>query len=239
MNPNTNNFNPVKDTYVKSDKWPGAFGIFKLSKAAISLNIGAIIGLWVILCLLYIIVFGIDSKSAHHSSGYLVIIIFNLLATIITTSLTWTAIQGVRGKKISVSNALSAIFSKLGNIILVVVITDLLMFISIIAFVIPGFFIIPRIYMSIYFVLDQDMGAIEAIKASWHATEGNVGKVYGIIGVALLMILPIITVIGILATVYFEIMYFAASAILYTFITSNKQQVISSPIDNTPATPIV
>jgi hypothetical protein len=67
------------------------------------------------------------------------------------------------------------------------------------------------------------MSPIEAIKASWDATEGHVGKVYGILGVNILILLPIITLIGVLATVYFGFMYYAATAVLYVFLTKNQK----------------
>jgi uncharacterized membrane protein len=96
---------------------------------------------------------------------------------------------------------------------------------SVALFVIPAFFIIPRVYLSIYFVIDKEMGPIEAVKSSWEATRGHVGKIYGILGVNILIILPIITLIGIIATVYFGFMYFAASAVLYNYITTSKKSL--------------
>jgi hypothetical protein len=66
------------------------------------------------------------------------------------------------------------------------------------------------------------MSPIEAIKASWAATEHHISKVYGIIGVNILIALISITIIGILATIYFAVMYIAAVPILYSFLIANK-----------------
>jgi hypothetical protein len=71
------------------------------------------------------------------------------------------------------------------------------------------------------------MSPVDAIKASWKTTKGNYGKIYGIAGVTLLIILPAFTIIGIIATVYFGIMYYPVFAMLYLHLT--KQASIIAP----------
>jgi len=71
--------------------------------------------------------------------------------------------------------------------------------------------------------VDQKLGVLEAYKASWHATKGNGGKIWAIFGVTLLMILPTVTVIGFIATIYLTWMYSAVFALLYTYITGSTK----------------
>jgi hypothetical protein len=94
---------------------------------------------------------------------------------------------------------------------------------SFLLLIIPGLIIVPRVALAPYFLIDKKLSAIDAYKASWHATKGHVGKIYGIVGVMILMVLPVITVIGIIATIYLLIMYSAAFAILYQFISKKKE----------------
>ena len=66
------------------------------------------------------------------------------------------------------------------------------------------------------------MDVMEAYKASWDATKGNLRKILAIIGVYLLMILPVITIIGVLATIYFTFTYAAVYALLYEYLKDKK-----------------
>jgi hypothetical protein len=62
------------------------------------------------------------------------------------------------------------------------------------------------------------MDAVEAYKASWNATKGHGSKIWGLIGVTALFALLMIVVIG----VYFIIMYAAAFALFYLYITTSS-----------------
>jgi predicted lipid-binding transport protein (Tim44 family) len=71
-------------------------------------------------------------------------------------------------------------------------------------------------------MIDKDMGVLEAYKASWHATKGHLGKLWGILGVGLLMALPAVTIIGIVATVYLFFMYSAVGALFYLHLRAQR-----------------
>ncbi|HEY5267724.1 MAG TPA: hypothetical protein VII94_01155 [Candidatus Saccharimonadales bacterium] len=234
MEPNTKDLNkfskqPPVITSVESSEWPGAFGIYKISKAAITKNIGAFISAWVtiiVIWLIYSLSLNMNSlkKGGTH---YLFGVVYEILAFIISSTVIFMTIESVKNKNTSFGQALTIVFPKTVNIVVVYVLVALLSILSFVLLIIPAFFVVPRIYMAIYFVLDKNMSPTAAIKASWTATDHHIGKVYGIIGVNLLILLPVITIIGILATVYFGIMYYAATAVLYIFITKNKQTKVS------------
>ena len=213
------------DTSVKSSKWPGAFGIYKISKSAITKNINAFIGAWITIIVIWLIYSLSLNMNSLKKGGihYLFGVIYEILAFIISSAVIFMTIESVKDKKTSFSQALTTIFPRIVNVIVVYVLVGLLSVLSFVLLIIPVFFVVPRIYMAIYFVLDKNMSPTAAIKASWIATDHHIGKVYGIIGVNLLILLPAITIIGILATVYFGIMYYAATAVLYIFITTKKR----------------
>jgi hypothetical protein len=62
------------------------------------------------------------------------------------------------------------------------------------------------------------MDILDSIRASWDKTNGHVGKVYGIVGVNILMALLVITIIGIPVAIYLLVAYSAAFAYLYRYI---------------------
>jgi uncharacterized membrane protein len=100
---------------------------------------------------------------------------------------------------------------------------------SAVLFIIPVFFVLPRLALAYYFLIDKHMGVIEAYKASWHATKGNAGKVWGIIGATILMALLMITIIGIPFSIYFLIMYSAVFAVLYEFLGKTQPTAPAAP----------
>ncbi len=101
------------------------------------------------------------------------------------------------------------------------IVSGLVLVASFIALIIPFFIVAPRIALSPYFLIDKNMGPIEALKASWAITQGHAGKVWGIIGANIAFALLILTLIGIPVAIYLLFMYSAALAVLYEFL--NKQ----------------
>lgn len=218
--------NPINSTTVAKNMtdWPGAFGIYQISKAAMMKNFNTFIRLAIIFGLFYAFDVVVTGTAKHHAVAHLIeTVIFEFIAAFLSAVIILATIRSVRGEEISVGDSFSAVSDRALNIITTSIFTGVLILASIVLFIIPAFFVIPRIYLSLYFVVDKNMSPIDAIKASWDATEGHVSKVYGILGVNILIILPIITLIGVLATVYFGFMYYAASAVLYIFITNNQK----------------
>jgi len=201
-------------------EWPGAFKIYKISKAAVSQNMSAIVGLVgciVLTVIIYILILMIAKGLA---ARYIVEFIFYLINFIISGALVYACLESVRGHKTTVGAAFSVAMDKWINIIITSLIVGVLLLISIVLFIIPFFFIFPRLSLALYNVIDKDMGPVEAIQASWAQTKGNVSKVYGIVGVTILILIPTITIIGVILTLYLDIMYAAAYAILFLYITN-------------------
>lgn len=98
------------------------------------------------------------------------------------------------------------------NYVISSIFVGLFVLVGIILLIIPGFYFLYRTMFYSYFLVDKKMGPIEAIKASWNATKGNVWNIIGfqfltfgvvILGflaliVGLLVAIPVVSV----ATVY-------------------------------------
>lgn len=208
--------------------WPGAFGLYKHSKAVIMTN------LWVIV-LLFVFSFVLGSASNiadQKSSAALGINIASSLANVwFEAALVVAVVAGINKKRLSINDALQKGGTFFVNFLLQSLLLGLIAIGSFLFFIVPAFIILPRLSLAQYYLIDKNMGITESLKASWAATRGNVGKVWGIFGVNVLIVLLLITVIGIPFAAYFGLMYSAAIAILYRWLDKNPHTA------SKPATP--
>lgn len=88
---------------------------------------------------------------------------------------------------------LSDLFSKDIKLILklvaVGIISGIIVLLGIILLIVPGIIFSMRLMFVGYFLIDKNLGPIEAIKASWNATRGNVWNLLGLAGLNFLVIL--------------------------------------------------
>ena len=194
-------------------EWPGAFGIYKISKNLIMKNV------WLIIFI------NIINIIANTILGFIVLvgnILGIILSIIFSGALIYVTLESVKGNKAGFGSAFSKGFSKIPSLIGAYLLIGLIAIISLILLIIPFFFIYPRIIFAPYYIIDKDLSAINAIKASWNDSKGNLGKFYGIVLVNLLFASAIIVLVGF----YFLIVYYLAMTILYMYIT--KQKIASS-----------
>ena len=211
--------------------WPGAFGIYKYSKQAIKLNILPLI-------ILYVVYLGI-SMIPNIFTGFgpqnnvAVSIFTNIFSTVVSIfysiALVLILLDSIRGVKSDWIDAIKRSAPYLVKYFLASILVGLIVFGSLLALIIPFFFIAPRMANVFYHLIDKNMGVIDSINASWNSTSGNVGKVYGIIGVYLLIALLFITILGIPFAIWFGIMYIASSAVYYEYTRSNIAEAAKSP----------
>jgi hypothetical protein len=207
--------------------WPGAFGAYKYSKAAVMQNIWTLV-------VIYVIVAVIDgaAQSILKDTGGLISFLINGLAT---ASYVLVFMAGIRGQKISIGDAIGKGLPYWLKMLGLLILVGLSLVVSFLLLVIPFFFVLPRLSLAHYFLVDKDMGIMEAYKASWEATKGSSGKVWGIIGASVLMALLMITIIGIPFSIYFLVMYSGAYAVLYEFL--NKSGPATAPAAAPTAAP--
>ena len=207
--------------------WPGAFGAYKYSKAAVMQNVATLI-------IIYIIVIVIDgaAEAALKNTGGLVSFLVNGLAV---SSYVLVFLAGVRGQKLSLGDAISKGASYWLKMLGLLIVVGLSLVLSFLLFVIPFFFVLPRLSLAHYFLVDKNMGIMDAYKASWDATKGSAGKIWGIIGATFLMALLMITIIGIPFSIYFLIMYSGAYAVLYEYLNKSKPVAAATPAPVAPA----
>lgn len=199
--------------------WPGAFGVYQYSRDAIRRNI------WLLVTLI-IINFVISAILGLLRLGFAGTLLSIVAGTYFGVVITRIMIAGVRGhsedRDVAFTSDLPLISLKMIGLNLLVALTGL---VSLLLFIIPFFIVMPRLTLASYFLIDKNMGVVEAFKASWNATSGNASKVWGIIGASFVLFLPILTIIGIPFAIYFLVMYSAAYAVLYEFLLHHPAPV--------------
>ena len=201
-------------------EWPGAFGIYKTSRDAIRYNLGTVLLLAILLMAASIaldtLLSTLFGKRFADSFGQL---ISYALSTYFTIALTYAYLVSARHKKIDLKAAFAAAPPLFWRMFFLNLLTIITVFAGLILLIVPGIIFGLRLALAPYYLVDQNLGIMEAYKASWHGTKGHLGKLWGIIGVSLLMILPAFTIIGIPVTIYLLFMYSAAGALLYLHLT--------------------
>lgn len=209
--------------------WPGAFGIVRPAREAMKRNLGTMI-LLVITTAVISIATQLILRNNDATSVSVSELISFLSATLLSCAEIVTIMASLRNKKIGYSQAFQLGTPMWWRMILLNLLTALTVLGGLILFIVPGIWFALRLSLAPYYLIDRQMGVMEAYKASWHATKGNLGKVWGIIGVMVLMVLPTLTLIGIVATVYLLFMYWPAMPMLYMYLSAK------SPAD-APAAP--
>lgn len=196
--------------------WPGAFGAYKLSKNAVLVNVWTIVALTVIVYAVSLLLEPL-AKAAHIPLVYAQVASF-LLGLWVGVALIIASLASARHAKISVGKSLQDALPYTFKYFLLSILTMLLAIVSLLLFIVPFFFVAPRLMLSPYYLVDKKLGPVDALKASWHASKGNVGKIWGIIGVSFLFGLLCLVLVGI----YFSIMYTAVVAIFYLYLSRHK-----------------
>jgi hypothetical protein len=208
---------PKKDVALPlTGNWPGAFGIYKYSRRAVLNNFDTLAVIWVLVIVVSILLgllFGGHNHKDNGGSG-----LSGLIGAFAAVGYTRVYITAVRGGKMSLGQAFADPWMLWLKLIVLEILIGLSLLVSFLLLVIPFFFVLPRLSLATYFLIDKDMGIIDAYKASWDSTKGHSGMIWGIIGAAIAMALLMITIIGIPFAIYFLIMYSAAMAVAYNYI---------------------
>lgn len=220
MDPETQTTSSDTLSPVPKDTWPGAFGLYKYSKAAISFNVWTIVWLIVLQVAVGALIstlFGPENPQKPEPEP-LANLISWLVGAVFGIAMIATVFAGIARQKFSLGDAFGAVTLGLfGKYLLLSIVQAVILTISLLLLIVPFFFVAPRLALAMYFLVDKNTGPLEALSLSWNATKGHVGKVYGIVGVFILLGLLCLTIIGIPFAVYFMVAYAAAIALLYRF----------------------
>jgi len=204
-------------TLKHTSTWPGAFGAYKLSRDAVRVNLWPLLGLTVLSIIIGMVIEPV--AKALHIPVVITQIISYAVSIWLTIALTITYLASARHIKLPIEEALRDAVSFIIKYFLLSLLTMLVVGLSLLLLIIPFFFVAPRLVLAPYFLIDKKLGPVEALKASWHSSKGNVGKIYGMIGAAILFAVLMLVLVGI----YLSFMYAAVFAVFYLHLTHQKQ----------------
>jgi len=194
-------------------EWPGAFGAFKYSKDIILFNIGNIF----ILSLISGAFANFGNNIKNIGLALIVLFVAYIFIFFIQIALIINYFAGADNKKINLSDSIKKAQHYLVNFIIMNILKVIIIILSIMAFIIPFFFILPRLLLSDYYLVDKDLGPVESLKASWTGTKGHALQVYSVIGAYIAMLLPVgLLILLILASKSFAFVFLLLPAILAT-----------------------
>lgn len=159
----------------------------------------------------------------------LLMIVGIVISLILAPMQTKTFLDSARGTKTTLAQVFEVGKKQAFNMLLLSLMTAIAIIVGLILLVIPGIIVAIKLWLAPYYLIDKGLSPTEAMKASWAATKGNTGKVWGIIGVGIVFALACLILVGI----YFLIMYSAATAILYVYLADKGK--VAAPATATPA----
>jgi hypothetical protein len=213
----------------KLSEWPGGWGVFKPSREAVRRSLSTLILLALISIGGSLILSSLSHAFVprHPAVGqlgpyFLLTLLFNLASGLFTAfvsaSQIRTYVAGVRSSRVELGDATRAGSQLTWKLFLLNLLIGLTVLGGLILLIVPGIIFAVRLTLAPYFLVDKNLGVLDAFKAGWNATKGHMGKLWGIFGAAFVMALPIITIIGLPLSIYWLFMYGAANALLYVYL---------------------
>ncbi len=208
----------------KPNKWPGVFGSYKLVKPNIKIgiwNIFSVIGLGVIFLIIAEFIF---SAFFHQklTITILVDIVEYIAGAFMQVSIIYLYFNYLNGREVKLSETLHYGYSHVLKMIGLLIVMSVVLIASLIFLIVPFFYILPRIYLAPYLLVADNLKVNQAIGSSWHLTKNNSKKVYGIIGINLLLALLFLTFIGIPFAIYWGVINSASFALLTLYLLQPK-----------------
>jgi hypothetical protein len=238
--------------------YPGAFALYKPSKEAVMRSLSSLILTFVInigaSLIINIIVFtilgvayfnepstiNISSNSGAQIGSSVTYSLANNLANVanlIVSTLTSAMfaiilLSAVRGKVVEIKDAFAFAKKNFIRFLLAHILVGLAVMGGFLLLIIPGFIFAVRLSLIDYVLVDnEDIDGMEAFRRAWRLTAGHSGKVWGIVGTAFLMVLPVFTLIGIPISIFLLVMYAGAMPLLYNYLVGapDAQSNIMAP----------
>ena len=203
--------------------WPGAFGIYGYSKAAVMFNIGAFAAAYTGLIIVSLVMSRLHvPKHPSEGEGYFFAQLVSwAISSLFSLTFITLGFASIRRQKIDAIEALRRNLPVYWQYFTLNLLLGLIFVCSLLALVIPFIVIMPRLIFAPYIMINQRLGISESLQASWDYSRGHARKVWGILGATIVMLLPVITFIGAFLSLYFLIMYSLAVLFLYLYIAKD------------------
>lgn len=201
---------------------PSAFSLFKPSWEAMMVNISTFLALVLLPAAYFLVislVFGSFSGNADTGevsfAGLPLMLVGVVFALFVGPALPYVQLKSIRGEQVSLGESLRVGMSYFWRFYGVTLLAALYIIGGFLLLIVPGFFMIRRYVLSPFYLYDQQVGVMEALRRSAADSKQFAGALWGLIGVMVLIGLPsIIPLLGLISTVL-QIVYYCAPAIRY------------------------
>lgn len=126
---------------------------------------------WQIFLAVSLIMIVVSVISENIKDSFLLEISFWLISTLLWVGVLKLCLDLASGKKVKLDSLLNE-FTKVPSYIVSSIIYGFVVVLGFILLILPGIFIAIRLQLYLYFIVDKSLGPIEALKASWKATDG-------------------------------------------------------------------
>jgi len=125
------------------------------------------------------------------SAGVVILGIFSLAYGILIVGpigygVAFAYLKAARNDKLKIKDMFEA-FRNYWNAVLATLLVDVIVFVGLVLFIIPGIIFACKLVFTPYLVVDRKMEVIEAVKESWRMTNGHAWKVF-LIGLLAILI---------------------------------------------------
>lgn len=219
----------------QATKLPSAFRLFAPSWQALKVNLWTFIFLFLTPFLVAIVgaglIFGIsgayDSSSASQAMNVLLIVGGMVLVLacvyfyiVLQVGLLAAELKGAQKAKLTFGDALKYGTRYWFRMLVLGLAVALLVIVGLVLLIVPGLFMLKRYYLAPYYLLDQNLTALEAMRRSAADSRRYGGAIWGLLGVTLLIgiagaILDIVPVLGWIASAILTVAYLCAPAVRY------------------------
>jgi hypothetical protein len=206
--------------------WPGVFNVFGEVFEQAKKNpepAYVFIGVYAVLALLSFVTGGyaspFDTNSQDGGFEALAFLIFLLALPVYALAL-------ADRKVIDTSEFMRFDLGRYLTVFGIMLLTVLLVVIAAIPLLIPLIWVIPWLSLGSYIAVDRKLGVIESLKESKRLTQDHKGKVWGLIGVTILLtiaagLLSFIPVVGAAASAAITVLSAGSFAVLYRWLQKN------------------
>jgi len=198
----------------QTTQFPGAFSLLRPSAQAMILNIWTFLALFTIA-----LVYSIISNFSENQTGSPVMMLLSLgslvLNIMVAPAYVITQLQSAKEKEISFGDAVREGLPYVFRIFFLQLLTLVLVVIGLVLVIVPGLFAVQRLLLAPFYLVDKDLGIIEAMKASATDSKKYSGAVWGLIGASVAFALPVFTIILTPVSIVLLLAYICAPAIRY------------------------
>lgn len=178
--------------------WPGAFNVVKPAFLALKVNLGLVAAYAILQGLLKLA--GPDNNATQNlTSTGAAMDYSNLLAAagvgsvgliiglLLLVAVPKLQLASAEGKEISLGDLLRTSVSKLLPALALAILAGLAILIGLLLLIVPGLVLLTWFIFAMYILVDKGTGPIESLKQSRELARGNAGKIWGVIGVSILV----------------------------------------------------